>query len=87
MPRHVRRHFATGCHVYNVVAVFSGAHALEPKAFPLSQVKNSLFIVTNHSRRNAGTCGAVRPAGAPIDVRVCKLHGRDVGKPVNPLRC
>ena len=56
------------------------------RAVPLSQVKNSLFIVTNHGRRDAGTCGAVRPEGALFDVRVCKLQGRDVGKPVSPLR-
>ena len=67
MPSHVGRHFATACHVYNVVAVFSGAHALEPKAFPLSQVKNSLFIVTNHGRRNAEPCAAVHPKGALIN--------------------
>ena len=65
MPRDVRRHFATACHFYNVVAVFSGAHALKPKAFPLSQVNHSLFIVTNHGRRNAEPCAVVRPQGAP----------------------
>ena len=65
MPRHVRRHFATACRVYNVVAIFRGAHPLEPKAFLLSLVKNSFFIVTNHGRRNAEPCAVVRPQGAP----------------------
>ena len=82
MARHVRRHFDTACHVDNVVAVFRGPHPLEPKAFLLSLVKNSLFIVTNHGRRNAGTCAAVRPQRTLIAVRVCKSRGRDVGKPV-----
>ena len=78
MAWRVRRHFATACHVYNVVAVFSGAYPLQPKAFPLSQVKNSLFIVSNHGRRNAGTCGAVRPKGALMTYKFERLVARAV---------
>ena len=51
MARHVRRHFATARPVNNVEAVITGADPLEPKTFPLSQVMNSPFIVTNHGRR------------------------------------
>ena len=51
MPRHVRRHFGTARHVYNVNALFSGAHLVEPKAFPLSEVMGSLFIGCGHGRR------------------------------------
>jgi len=51
MARRIRGHFGTARHVDNVEAVFSGAHLVEPKAFPLSEVMGSLFIGIGHDRR------------------------------------
>ena len=60
VAQHIRRQFGTARPVNKVEAFVSCADPLEPKTFPLSQVKNSLFIATGHGHRNAGMCLAVR---------------------------